>query len=692
MEHVEHKIIEGQGAGKWLPFARTKVVALHARAKAQRVNALIQRWTVEGGDVEIAVRVVGDQRYIHIRRKSCPPFLSGVCDLVLQPVGDGTVTPVYQVPNPNPPPATVPTFRRFFPSPAQTEPPRAWRDEPRLAQDETAAKQMVKLKGSMFTGEMRKVVQMLQGTGVFIPYSPTYAVTHGVFKAANGQRWVIEISSQGVVAWVMEVCRNPVLDVDSQVVLDYTPFSTPKPLDINAAKAAGTFIELMPASAVLDAYTKGPFFFHCGWAFDATGHRAANVCQRGEDQNTIRSYLYRIDIQEVDNLPAGASLVEVDSGWLLGPITNHMKYPTSEYNKLFSFRLDYRIDNDRISNGPVYCYYDGDTLLVAKYFHDASSGSVSSINTIPACESINTVGVFEDSLRTTSPTQGFSIGSYATPTTGFSNSITERLELGEKQHVGALIESVLPVTWRRLNISAWSRSIGASESIGYRSVMIVPLFDREALYYALETHSVSFTPDLRAVQRPCLNPDIYSTVLITDCDEIMGVDRVVLLTGNIATPGSLCDGAPVAGCQGEVTPCGFTVDFGAQSYMGPDTGSEVITRVANDSCNSASIPPFMPAIKQCVFNLSSDSTNYQFEYHASGGISRSLGQPISPDRLFGPIEENEFQLMQSIRDAFDARRYMISPDVAGEVDWLFSSLSAYPTSEFGLTLAFVGVP
>lgn len=695
MAHFEHKLIQGEGAGKWLPFARQKVAALHARAKAMRVTALVQRFTVEGGDVSIKVSVSGDQRFIRIRRKQCPPFLSGLCDLQLQAVGDGTFTPVYQVSNPTPPPATVPTFRRFFPSPAQTEPPRAWRDEPKLAVDEDAAKQMIKLKGSMFSGEMRKVVQVLQGTGAVIPYSPTYAVTHGVFKSATGQRWVIEISNQGVAAWVMGMCRNPIRNAAGEVVLDYTPIVTPKPIDIEAAKTAGTYIELAPASVVLDAYTKGSFFFHCGWAFDATGHRAANVCQSGQDAvETVRSYLYRIDIQETDGKPLSASMTEVDSGWLLGPVTNHMKYPTSQYNRLFSFRLDYRLGFDRQSNGPVYCYYDGDALVVAKYEHDPSSGGVSVRDDIPVCESINTVGTFENSTTTTSPTQGFSIGSYASPTTAFNRSITERLELGPKQHVGAEITTAFPFSWRRLNVSGWSRTIGASESVGYRSVLIVPLFDREALYYALETSGISITPDVRTIHRVCRNPDRYTTETITHCNVTTGVDTVVLLNGDIDIPGSTCDGAPDAACQGHDTACGFTVAFGAQSYGAVDAGDQVVIELANDGCQSAAPPPssLHPSTKSCAFGLSSSSATYQFEYHASGGVSRSLAQPIDPDRLFGPIGDGEFQLMMAVRDAFEENRYAISPDVVGEEDWLFSSLSAYPTNEVGLTLAFVGVP
>lgn len=185
MAHFEHKIIQGEGAGKWLPFARQKVAALHARAKAMKVTALVQRWTVEAGMVEIAVRVAGDQRFIHIRRKPCPPFLSGLTDMVFHSDGLSGLTPVYEVPDPDHPEEIIDVFRRFYPSPATPAEGRAWRDEPRLAIDEDAAKQMLVLRASMFSGEMRKVVQVLQGANVAIPYSPMFGLTHGVFTAAS---------------------------------------------------------------------------------------------------------------------------------------------------------------------------------------------------------------------------------------------------------------------------------------------------------------------------------------------------------------------------------------------------------------------------------------------------------------------------------------------------------------------------
>jgi hypothetical protein len=345
----EHKLLEGEGVGKYLPFARQKAELLYRQARG---GTRTQRWLLDG-EFEVAIRVVGEDKYIRITG-GCPKFLSGLVDAVLEPgalIEDGP-KPIYTIPDPNNPAQTIKVLRRFY-----SKKGAAWKDERGL---NTSGKDIVQIRSSMFSGEMRKVVQVLQGMNQTVSYSPTWYKTHGVFTAQDKSKWVIEVSSSGVVAYPMNVCSTAIEG------LGYTPLPTTKP--------AGGYITLLTADQVKDAYSKVPFFPACGWAFNPGGHKAINVAVTNDDDKT-KTTLYRLTITEVENRPASATLVEADSGFIHGPKWVHMKFPDID-GVLFSFDTSNGSSVfTTVCDAPVFAYYDGDTEVVAQYLYTPGTRS-----------------------------------------------------------------------------------------------------------------------------------------------------------------------------------------------------------------------------------------------------------------------------------------------------------------------------
>lgn len=287
----EHKLLQGQRAGKWLPFARRKVAALYDRAKAMGVTALVQHFTLESGNTYIAVRVVDDQRYIHIRRKECPQLTSGLAEGLVPT----SVTIIDEEGN------EQKAFDRFYERGAD-----AWTQSVRLEPiaevfDITTA--TPKVTSGRFSGTMRKVVQDMLGRALIPPYNYAWSTTHGVWTAEGGRdKWIIEISSAGIFAWPMRLCTGAFKKEEGG--LDYVPLPSPKP------QAPAVPKQLAPASAMTDGgagpYSRGPLFSQCGWAFSEDGSRASNVTFEFA-QKDYPLYLYTrlwdITITELDGAP-----------------------------------------------------------------------------------------------------------------------------------------------------------------------------------------------------------------------------------------------------------------------------------------------------------------------------------------------------------------------------------------------------
>lgn len=704
MEHVEHKIIQGQGAGKWLPFARTKVAALYARAKEQRVNALAQRWTVEGGDVEIAVRVVGDRRYIHIRRKSCPVFASGLTDallaplLALPPLVPGT--PLIETTVVGDPGHPQHAFHRFYPSARDAKAlnvPRDFRDEPRLARNTEAALQIASnqsgsfqsLKSGQFTSEMRKVVQVLQGLNEVVPYSPLYALTHGVFVSADGIRWVVEISSNGVVAWVMNVCTaQPVTAENGDILLPYTPLPSPKPApeDIPAAIANGTFKVLAPAETVLEFYTKTPFYPHCGWAFSGNGHQAANVCFYYEGV-TARSSLYNITITEVENAPQSATMSRVEDGYLFGTKLVHMKYPTAD-GKLYSFDTTGPVPV--VSRSPVYCWYEDENIVVAR--HEYTPGT-----TIETIDDGNPGATPCDSDLSRDLIQGTNtfIQNPVISIAGLTSPAQMHNFTGNARRYD--LAGVVGGNLANFSVAAgmevtdkYAASIfvrnSANDQEGVRATLIVPFYDREAAYLAIELQRITASGSISYQEQFATDFSSFFSTCLETCAAVP--DRCVTVLSGAGGQAS----QPVQCTTG----AGKRWSFGSSSahYPGGEVGGQISAAVQDGAgCEGLPEPLFTASPVVTLNPVTEDVKTYSFNFVASGGVRHALPLPIAVVFLVAFIDEGETQRANAVRDAFKGDRYAISPGVVPEpVRYAVSNDAGYPILDTIGPLNWVGVP
>lgn len=703
-DFVEHKLLQGQGAGKWLPFARSKVRILHERALATGITALSQHWQLDGGDVDCTVRVVGDQRYIHIRRKSCPVFASGLADallspfLALPPLVPGT--PLIETTVAGDPDHPQYAFHRFFPSARDANAldlPRDFFDDPRLARNTEAALQIASnqsgafqsLKSGQFSGEMRKVVQVLQGLNEVVPYSPLYALTHGVFVAENGIRWVIEITVNGVVAWIMNVCTaQPVTAANGDVLLPYTPLPSPKPVteDIPAAIAAGTFKVLAPAETVLDFYTKTPFYTHCGWAFSEDGHKAANVCFYYEGA-TARSSLYNIVITEAENVPTAATMTRLEDGYLFGTKNVHMKYPNPD-GKLYSF--DTRGPVPVVSNAPVYCWYEGDNLVVARHeftpgttietvddgnpgaspcASDLSRDLAQGTNTFISSPVLSIAG-------NTSPAQMHNFTGHVRryDLAGVAGGNLANFSVGGGMQVSDKYEA-----------SIYVRN-SANDQQGVRATLIVPFYDREAAYLAIELQRITASGSVSYQEQFARDGSSYFSTCLETCDALP--DRCVTILsgagGQADQPGSCTTGG------------GIRWAFGSSSshYPGGEVGGQISASVQDGAgCAQIDQPLFLADPITTLNPVTEDVTTYSLSFAASGDVRDALPLPIAVVYLVAFIDEGETQRANAVRDAFKGDRYAISPNVVPEpVRYVVSDDAGYPVLDTIGPLNWIGVP
>lgn len=697
---VEHKILRGAGAGKWLGFARAQLrllagqyVAQASRAKQKRRDAetgvRTRRLLVDGGMIEIKVSVNRDQHYIEIRRRSCPPFVSGLADLVLHTEEGIQPTPVYQVDDPNDPDpaATIDVFRRFYPSPAIPAEDRDWRDEPRLAKDQEAAKQMISLKASMFSGEMRKVVQILQGSNVLIPYSPVFGICHGVYKAANGQRWIVKISSQGVFAWPMAMCLNPVYNAAGELVLDYTPISSPEPTDIESATEAGTYVELLPSIGIRPFYNTSPFFFTCGWAFSEDGHKAANVSWTS--QEVKRGHLHELTIAEVDGRLATASLVLVEEGVIHGPRASHMKYPQIGSN-IYSFDPFYNDANYmHLCEAPVFCWYEGQTLRVVRYIYNPQTYDTVYSDSGTLFSNPLFKGNENRTLRSGTVTNGtdpaFQMDGWS-----MSGAVDSSPFYRESRYdltpVGYIVEQAAGVATKVTDVFVVNFSRN-DEAYGVRvaQVLIVPPYNREACYLVGERNREVTSGSQQAITGRGQDVSFSSTTQST-CSSL---PKDVLI-------GDSFDPSPDFY---EVTADNVDISNGATPGA--------VYQYADDGVPCMKIPTLRVATGSNVtVTLAASSRAQQaFTYFATGV---TYGLPMPPGSagfsgtltgLFQYLNENETQAFIAEADGFDPGTFIISGDV-GKVRGFecVSTAANYPVAEIGVDpnivsgFSFVGVP
>lgn len=200
--------------------------------------------------------------------------------------------------------------------------------------------QYTKLRPSMYSGTMKKVVQAVMGlgrvpkrafvnkdrpnaplpryadeiipTGVQVRYDYKFHRTHGIFKAEDGVLWLVEVSmTQGVLARPLptfpasstplfkrrggEQAINTIIDELGGIP---TGEAFPVGADLADALRDGTILRLAGPDLLKDFYAASPYTTTMGWAFNDSGNEAHNTAWYFHEDGFIRSiwWAVRIDI------------------------------------------------------------------------------------------------------------------------------------------------------------------------------------------------------------------------------------------------------------------------------------------------------------------------------------------------------------------------------------------------------------
>jgi hypothetical protein len=239
---------------------------------------------------------------------------------------------------------------------------------------------------SLFTGKMRKVVQLLLGTPYFnVKYRWKFNQTHGVYVDSDGNDWLIEISqNNGVLAMKMPKKAIGINASANQSLIarnfSYIPtgISFSDFQDLDAEIASGKVRRLMPASGLNEFYGKQSFYEDCGWAFSDDGHGISNVCWDHPGRYK-RSYLYDISISEEDGGPSSASISMSETGPLAGFGYMHFPAFSSKFElKTFEYSINPDAPAEDIGSSwsaPIFVCYNGYVKKIVRGIYKKSEKS-----------------------------------------------------------------------------------------------------------------------------------------------------------------------------------------------------------------------------------------------------------------------------------------------------------------------------
>lgn len=152
------------------------------------------------------------------------------------------------------------------------------------------------IASSLFSGQMREVVQCYHLTREYVPFQHTHGITHGIFENPArvpgdpkvGDFFLIEISNRGVFAYGMvntgRCCDSwdvgPLLADESEPPAYAQTVSLAWNALDRAPQNRPEIFTLMSETAVATAFSKGaPFVRMYGWAFSRSGHEAQQVVE-----------------------------------------------------------------------------------------------------------------------------------------------------------------------------------------------------------------------------------------------------------------------------------------------------------------------------------------------------------------------------------------------------------------------------
>lgn len=235
----------------------------------------------------------------------------------------------------------------------------------------------------MYTGKMRKIVQMILGSKIPLKYDFRFNKTHGIYTDINGDDWLVEVSSEnGVIAARMPKsskasCPSGVSAiVNSQI--GYFPsgntFSSGDQLSLDIT--LGKVKVLIDPSSMGGFYDKFAFYEGCGWSFSESGSSIANTCwDNGPGDGVKRTYLYRISISSsiVSGVLSLSASISMDESGYLGsnntldlmlfpdsPFSNHASKFSGLYNATSLSGLGYW-------SSPFFVYHNGEEEKIVRH-------------------------------------------------------------------------------------------------------------------------------------------------------------------------------------------------------------------------------------------------------------------------------------------------------------------------------------
>jgi len=680
MTAITHITLADSDGAPFVPVARARAANLYERLVRAKQLVGSHRFEVNlfNKTFYVEVRIQRPHVWIYIDSKKCPSYLSGLVWI------KSGFSPSVEIDG-------VSYLRTLFPKDA----PTTETDVTKLA---GVADQMVSLRPGMFSGEMRKVVQILLGQGRSIPYSPSARVTHGVFRTATGRPWIIRISSDGVVAYPMLVCMGKNTPTD----LGYTPLPTEEPENP---------VVLLDAAGIRDAYTgKSAFYSACGWAFSESGAKAAN-CFVGSEDIYSYAWQYQISINADPETgdPISASMVRTAEGYIHGPKTTHMKYPRADIPIALRSFDPYRGNANYVKDcaAPVFCFFDGEALQTYYYVYEPSS-------TFSRTDALTggvpqTCKEFENVL--------LKAGDYyetATPVIRLNSTQGYRRKRDNRSTQLYYTQGPLGIGAEAGNfddgsgfvIEVWmlfiERTSDANAFEDRYDVLIVTGYEREAAYLATEntnsTDGYNYTKESHAIAKHAYNKET-----VEDCDatsDLRDIEFMVADYRNEVFADSNCaSGIRHAWLNGYYV------------FPGTGPGSNIRWREQRDyvpgwnGCldtwhtNARFYAPNINDIKDVDVDFPAKSeTSYSIALRGSGGFRAAIDADSAEGAKWMRFIESGLndQTAIVVRDAFNPSRAAYSTAVNKERGFELRESSAFSpydlASVSGSTLLFVGVP
>lgn len=350
-----HRLIDSPEAGKYLPFAEARLRALASIYSTS--GYFRQKYVVEGFQIEVAQEPPLQFIRISGGAVNVPDFVSGIVTdprRITETVGDVTTRYLKEFW----PTALCAELFALSADPARIEklevlvtedipelaPPGDNIDLPfspdTLVPDPETGEPTLQyeyLKPTMYSGRMRKLVQLLMGFGrqakrsVYdktkdyvwpqtnreqaikengrkIPFDYRFERCHGLIKAVDDKWWVVEISeANGVVAMPLlfypasqtAAFARKLVDLGDvagqEAFAEFGGWPTGEGLaldqeEFDAWERAGRTVRILEAGDMAEFYALSSYSGDCGWAFDYGGSEARNTAYDDSEPAVLGKY------------------------------------------------------------------------------------------------------------------------------------------------------------------------------------------------------------------------------------------------------------------------------------------------------------------------------------------------------------------------------------------------------------------